>query len=52
MSKPINAQEEAAPGHCGKWSREEEDYVAALIEEFKAGLLPLAEGKTLERKFA
>jgi len=31
----------------GKWTPEEEDYVAALIEHFESGLLNLVEGTTL-----
>lgn len=31
----------------GKWTLEEEQYVELLIEEFKLGTLPLAEGTTL-----
>jgi len=31
----------------GKWTPEEEAYANRLIEEFKAGLLPIAEGTTL-----
>ncbi|CAB9510822.1 expressed unknown protein [Seminavis robusta] len=35
------------PVHQGKWTPEEEAYVEALVEEFKLGLLPLAEGTSL-----
>ena len=31
----------------GKWSLEEEQYANRLIQEFKAGLLPLTDGTTL-----
>lgn len=31
----------------GKWTAEEEAYANRLIQEFKAGLLPLADGTTL-----
>ena len=31
----------------GKWTTEEEAYANRLIEEFKAGLLPIADGTTL-----
>ncbi len=31
----------------GKWTIEEEAYANRLIEEFKAGLLPIADGTTL-----
>ena len=31
----------------GKWTTEEENYANRLIQEFKAGLLPLTDGTTL-----
>jgi hypothetical protein len=31
----------------GKWTPEEESYANRLIEEFKAGMLPIADGTTL-----
>jgi hypothetical protein len=31
----------------GKWTTEEEHFALRLIEEFKAGLLPLTDGTTL-----
>lgn len=40
-------QESTAGWRQGKWSLEEEQYVELLIEEFKLGTLPLAEGTTL-----
>jgi hypothetical protein len=36
-----------APLRRGKWTPEEEAYANRLIQEFKAGLLPLADGTTL-----
>jgi len=33
--------------HAGKWTRVEEEYVEALMEEFSAGTLDLQEGTTL-----
>lgn len=33
--------------NAGKWTREEEDYVRCLIDEFKTGMMPLAEGTSL-----
>lgn len=35
------------PLRRGTWTVEEEEYVAALIEEFKQGHLPLKEGMSL-----
>ncbi|CAB9514594.1 RING [Seminavis robusta] len=35
------------PLRQGKWTREEEEYVACLIDEFKTGMMPLAEGTSL-----
>ena len=37
----------AAPLRRGKWTPEEEAYANRLIQEFKAGLLPLTDGTTL-----
>jgi hypothetical protein len=31
----------------GKWTKEEEDFTLKVVESFKAGVLPLAEGTTL-----
>ena len=36
-----------APLRRGKWTPEEEAYAGRLIQEFKAGLLPLTDGTTL-----
>ncbi|KAL7549819.1 hypothetical protein ACHAWF_017199 [Thalassiosira exigua] len=36
-----------APLRRGKWTPEEEAYASRLIQEFKAGLLPLTDGTTL-----
>jgi hypothetical protein len=35
------------PLRRGKWTQEEEAYANRLIQEFKAGLLPLTDGTTL-----
>lgn len=35
------------PLRQGKWTREEEEYVHCLIDEFKTGMMPLAEGTSL-----
>lgn len=35
------------PMHQGKWTEAEEQYVEALIEAFKAGVVPIPEGTTL-----
>ena len=35
------------PLRRGKWTAEEEAYASRLIQEFKAGLLPLTDGTTL-----
>ena len=43
----MKMQESKAGWRQGKWSLEEEQYVELLIEEFKLGTLPLAEGTTL-----
>ena len=39
--------EKKAPLRRGKWTPEEEAYASRLIQEFKAGLLPLTDGTTL-----
>ena len=33
--------------HAIQWTREEEEYVDCLIDEFKTGMMPLAEGTSL-----
>lgn len=40
-------KKKGAPLRRGKWTPEEEAYAARLIQEFKAGLLPLTDGTTL-----
>lgn len=47
-SKPNNAsKKKGLPLRRGKWTPEEEAYANRLIQEFKAGLLPLTDGTTL-----
>lgn len=41
------AKKKGPPLRRGKWTPEEESYAARLIQEFKAGLLPLTDGTTL-----
>jgi hypothetical protein len=43
----VEAQPLANPLRRGKWTVEEEAYANRLIQEFKAGLLPLTDGTTL-----
>lgn len=42
-----STEQNSPPLNKGFWSKEEEAYVAALMAEFRAGRLPLAEGTTL-----
>ncbi len=42
-----NKKKKGPPLRRGKWTPEEEAYAARLIQEFKAGLLPLTDGTTL-----
>ncbi len=42
-----SAHRRKAPLRRGKWTPEEEAYANRLIQEFKAGLLPLTDGTTL-----
>ena len=42
-----NTNTKGPPLRRGKWTPEEEAYAARLIQEFKAGLLPLTDGTTL-----
>lgn len=42
-----SANRRKAPLRRGKWTPEEEAYANRLIQEFKAGLLPLTDGTTL-----
>jgi len=47
-SEIVSAQEpKMLPLRRGKWTAEEEAYANRLIQEFKAGLLPLTDGTTL-----
>lgn len=41
------SKKKGPPLRRGKWTPEEEAYAARLIQEFKAGLLPLTDGTTL-----
>jgi len=42
-----SAKKKGPPLRRGKWTAEEEAYANRLIQEFKAGLLPLTDGTTL-----
>eukprot|EP00429_Kryptoperidinium_foliaceum_P038820 CAMPEP_0176160540 /NCGR_PEP_ID=MMETSP0120_2-20121206/82122_1 /TAXON_ID=160619 /ORGANISM="Kryptoperidinium foliaceum, Strain CCMP 1326" /LENGTH=614 /DNA_ID=CAMNT_0017497977 /DNA_START=58 /DNA_END=1899 /DNA_ORIENTATION=- len=42
-----SSKKKGPPLRRGKWTAEEEAYAARLIQEFKAGLLPLTDGTTL-----
>mmetsp|Transcript_3639 Transcript_3639/g.5548 ORF Transcript_3639/g.5548 Transcript_3639/m.5548 type:complete len:740 (-) Transcript_3639:173-2392(-) len=42
-----NGKKKGPPLRRGKWTPEEEAYANRLIQEFKAGLLPLTDGTTL-----
>lgn len=42
-----NSSKKGPPLRRGKWTTEEEAYANRLIQEFKAGLLPLTDGTTL-----
>lgn len=44
---PPVAKKSSPPLRRGKWTQEEEAYAVRLIQEFKAGLLPLTDGTTL-----
>ena len=46
-TKTAAAKKPAPKLHSGKWTLEEEVYVEALMEEFRAGTLDLQEGTTL-----
>jgi hypothetical protein len=41
------SKKKGPPLRRGKWTQEEEAYANRLIQEFKAGLLPLSDGTTL-----
>lgn len=43
----LNGKKKGPPLRRGKWTAEEEAYANRLIQEFKAGLLPLTDGTTL-----
>ena len=50
VSKPgssSGSKSKGPPLRRGKWTTEEENYANRLIQEFKAGLLPLTDGTTL-----
>lgn len=51
MADILAFQKKKSPGdpplRQGKWTREEEEYVHCLIDEFKTGMMPLAEGTSL-----
>lgn len=44
---PQSSKKKGPPLRRGKWTVEEEAYANRLIQEFKAGLLPLTDGTTL-----
>ena len=46
-NKAATSKKKGPPLRRGKWTPEEEAYAARLIQEFKAGLLPLTDGTTL-----
>ena len=46
-AKASSSGKKGPPLRRGKWTPEEEAYAARLIQEFKAGLLPLTDGTTL-----
>lgn len=46
-SEPNKKRTTSRPLRRGKWTPEEEAYANRLIQEFKAGLLPLTDGTTL-----
>lgn len=47
VASPVAAKKKGPPLRRGKWTPEEEAYANRLIQEFKAGLLPLTDGTTL-----
>lgn len=47
VQTPSSDTKSPAPLRRGKWTVEEEQYANRLIQEFKAGLLPLTDGTTL-----
>ncbi len=47
LSDSIGEEQKKQPLRRGKWTPEEEAYANRLIQEFKAGLLPLTDGTTL-----
>ncbi|CAB9512008.1 expressed unknown protein [Seminavis robusta] len=46
-SRKVGGKKKGPPLRRGKWTPEEEAYANRLIQEFKAGLLPLTDGTTL-----
>lgn len=46
-SQPAQGKKKGQQLRRGKWTPEEEAYANRLIQEFKAGLLPLTDGTTL-----
>eukprot|EP00984_Skeletonema_dohrnii_P035095 scaffold34615_cov93-Skeletonema_dohrnii-CCMP3373.AAC.1 len=47
LSDSVGEEQKKQPLRRGKWTPEEEAYANRLIQEFKAGLLPLTDGTTL-----
>ncbi len=47
LSDSMGEEQKKQPLRRGKWTPEEEAYANRLIQEFKAGLLPLTDGTTL-----
>lgn len=47
LSDSLGEEQKKQPLRRGKWTPEEEAYANRLIQEFKAGLLPLTDGTTL-----
>jgi hypothetical protein len=47
VSSTASSKKKGPPLRRGKWTAEEESYANRLIQEFKAGLLPLTDGTTL-----
>lgn len=47
LNASVDNDSSDGPLRQGKWTREEEEYVNCLIDEFKTGMMPLAEGTSL-----
>ena len=47
VASNASSKKKGPPLRRGKWTAEEESYANRLIQEFKAGLLPLTDGTTL-----